>query len=235
LFIPSQEPTMNKTITLLAVSSLAFASKADSQKPQIHHFDKPLIVHDDEFRLYPYPEYSEYAGSYRPPYYPPPFFSEDRVLYDDEELFSIQKVEETVQKAAKFVKENPELVKQAEKKIEELVKRYSGNKDLLKKDAKKALKYVAEHPEVLKEAVEIVKGLNHHDDELFNLDQIIRDGVELTKEDIKNKDGKKLVKDIKEVLKNSKKFLEDNDQPEDNRLSIWGHIKNEFEKLETIV
>jgi len=224
---------MNKTITLLALSSLAFASKADHQKPQILHFDKPLIAHDDEFRLYPYPEYSYL---YRPSTYPPPFFSEDGVFFDDDddELFSIEKVQETVQKAAKFVKENPEVVKQAERKIEELVKKYSGNQDLLKKDAKKAFKYVTEHPEVLKGAVQMVKGLNH-DDELFNLDQLIRDGVELAEEVKNNKNVVKVLKDVKEVLKNPKKFLQDDGQTGDNRLSIWSHIKNEFEKLEEAI
>jgi len=84
---------------------------------------------------------------------------------DDDEFFNLQ---EGVEKAGKFIVEHPEVVKQVEQKVEEIIHRYKGHKDLLKQDAKKALDYVTQHPEVIKQVTQLVKNLaQHNDDELF--------------------------------------------------------------------
>jgi len=220
---------MNKTITLLAITSLSFASKSEeahNSKPKGSHF---LTVLDDElhtlFTVKPF----------RPPYYPPPFFPEDDILYNDEELFSLEKVENGVERALNFAKEHPEIVKKAE----EVINRYAENTDLLKRDAKRAFRYVAEHPEIVKQVANMAKSLNH-DDELVNLDQLIKDGVALRK-DIRTQDPvkiaqskAKLMKDFQEAAKDVKTFLGKEDET-DNNMSLWSHVKKEFEILEHAV
>ena len=216
---------MNKTITLLAITSLAFASK-----PEDSHHPKPkgkhsLGVLDDELHTL------STVKSFRPPYYPPPFFPEDKILYDDEELFSLEKVEKGIGKALNFAKEHPEIVQKA-------VNRYAENHDLLKQDAKKALKYVSQNPEIIKQVVNMAKNLNH-DDELVSLNQLIKDGTALTKtqtaEELAQRKAK-FVRDVEEAVQNGKKFLGEGDENEaDNTLSLWSHIKKEIETLENAI
>ncbi len=87
------------------------------------------------------------------------------LAHDDYEYFNVK---EGVEKAGKFIVEHPEVVKQVEQKVEEIINKYKGHKDLLKQDAKKALDYVAQHPEVIQQVAQLVKNLAHHDDdELF--------------------------------------------------------------------
>jgi len=127
------------------------------------------------------------------------------VAYDDNEFFSLHNLEADFQKAGQFLAQHPELVKQGEQVVGQMIHKYSGHKDLLKQDAKKALEFVAQHPEVIKQAVELIKSFKHKetnaaafdDEELFSVTEMIK-GI---KQDIKDninraKQGKEIAQHL---------------------------------------
>jgi hypothetical protein len=157
------------------------------------------------------------------------------LAHDDDEYFNVQ---EGVEKAGKFIVEHPEVVKQVEQKVEEIINKYKGHKNLLKQDAKKSLDYVAQHPEVIKQVSQLVKNLAQHDDdelfaepiypikqapkkkflaaddedsELSVLGQMIREGVKNQNGPKASDFGRKKIVSFDEVSVEKMEYFEDND------------------------
>jgi hypothetical protein len=150
---------------------------------------------------------------------------------DDEELFNVHQAEEEVKKAGKFLAQNPQLIKEAEQKAQQIIHRYSGHKDLVKQDAKEAIEYISQHPELIKEAIQVIKHLKHDDEELFNLGNLIGDGLNIY-QDVKSKDYGSLVKHGIQTVKDIKKH-DDELNIKENMNSIGNKLQQKFNSVIT--